>query len=83
MLDDAVALDTTFSEAQREALHSQCGCADTDIREVVGWCLWCDHVYSEYTLAIENEHFAHHCVGAPEQVKESALALLAKRLTQE
>jgi hypothetical protein len=41
--------------------HCQCGCADADSSQVVGWCLWCDHVYTGFTPAIQKEHFAHHC----------------------
>jgi hypothetical protein len=46
------------------SLHCQCGCADADSSQVVGWCLWCDHVYTEFTPAIQEEHFAQHCLKA-------------------
>jgi hypothetical protein len=58
--------------------HCDCGCARFDPNEVVGWCLRCTHVYKVYSPAIENQHFAHHCPEAPEQLKESARARLAK-----
>ena len=61
-------------------VHCQCGCTDADTSEVVGWCLWCDHVYTEYTPAIQDDHFAHHCLEAPTKLKEVALASLAKRM---
>lgn len=61
--DDAVEI---VDLPQGPAPHCRCaGCADADVAAVVAWCLWCDHTYTEYTPAIENEHFAHHCPGAP------------------
>jgi hypothetical protein len=59
--------------------HCNCGCAQSDPNEVVGFCLWCDHRYADYSPKIEAEHFAHHCPEAPEQLKESARARLAGR----
>ncbi len=59
--------------------HCECGCADTDASEIVGWCLHCDHVYANYTPEIENRHFANHCPGVPETVREASRARLAKR----
>ena len=41
--------------------------------------LWCNHVYVEYTPEIEGRHFAYDCPGAPEKLKQTALASLAKR----
>ena len=59
--------------------HSECGCrSDIDPGKVVGWCLHCDHVYANYTPEIENRHFANHCPGAPETVKQAARARLRK-----
>jgi len=66
-------------ERQRSRPHCQCGCADADPSKVVGWCLWCDHVYTEYSREIEDRHSAYDCPGAPEKLKHSALASLAKR----
>lgn len=56
--------------------HCECGCADTDASEVVGWCLHCDHVYAPYTPQIENRHFALHCPGAPLGLKQYAATKL-------
>lgn len=63
---------------QGPAPHCQCGCADADAAEVVGWCFHCTHVYVDYSPAIENDHFAHHCPGAPSQLRETALARSAE-----
>ena len=77
----AVEIDFTGLCEKREQprLHCQCGCADADPGTVVGWCLWCNHGYVEYNPKIENRHFAFHCPGAPERLKQASLARLAKR----
>jgi hypothetical protein len=56
----------------------QCGCAEADSSEVVGWCFHCDHVYVEYSSEIEDRHLANYCPDAPEELKLSALERLAK-----
>jgi hypothetical protein len=56
----------------------QCGCADLDPGASVGICLWCGHRYADYSPKIEAEHFAKHCPEAPEELKETARARLAK-----
>ena len=76
MSDGGALPETVFDDRQG---HCQCVCAYADIGEVVGRCLWCDHVYTEFTAYIQDEHFAHHCLEAPLQMKEAALASLAKR----
>lgn len=55
--------------------HCDCGCADIQ-GESVGFCLWCSHSYQDYSPAIENQHFAHHCPNAPQELKDAALARL-------
>jgi hypothetical protein len=79
----AVQIDFSSLCRKREEprLHCQCGCADADRSDIGGWCLWCDHVYAEYSPAIENRHFAHDCPNAPAKLKDAALARLAKRRT--
>jgi hypothetical protein len=57
--------------------HCMCGCADADPDNVVGWCMWCDHVYLEYNPTTEDQHFAHHCTDAPQELKTSARNRLA------
>lgn len=59
--------------------HCDCGCADADDIKVVGFCMWCDHVYVDYTPQTEDDHFAHHCPNAPEELKKSARNRLARR----
>lgn len=58
--------------------HCECGCASNGPGEVVGWCLHCDHVYADYSPEVEDRHFAHHCPGVPEAVKQAARARLAR-----
>jgi len=80
---EPTAVEIDFSvlsrERQRSKADCQCGCADADPGTVVGWCLWCNHGYVEYNPKIENRHFAYHCPGAPEKLKQASLARLAKR----
>ena len=77
----AVEIDFTslFEKREQPRLHCECGCADADPGTVVGWCLWCDHGYVEYSPEIEDRHFANYCPGAPEKLKQASLAGLAKR----
>ncbi len=42
-------------------------------------CFWCGHGYAEYSKQLEDEHFAHHCPDAPEELKKRALAALDSR----
>ena len=56
----------------------ECGCAEAELSEVVGWCFHCSHVYVEYDPKIENLHFANHCPGVPEELKKSARERLVK-----
>jgi len=58
--------------------HCECGCAEAQTMKIVGFCLWCDHVYSEFTPKIQHLHFAKHCPGAPEQLRQSARARFVK-----
>jgi hypothetical protein len=73
------ALTAKCEEREATLPHCQCGCTDADPGTVVGWCLWCNHGYVEYSPEIENQHFAHDCSGAPEKMKQASLAGLAKR----
>lgn len=63
--DTAVSAET--DEPRAAAPHCECGCADIDSIKFVGWCFWCDHVYSEWNLEIQARHFAHHCPEASNQ----------------
>jgi hypothetical protein len=64
-------------EHQPAIPHCNCGCADVDQEESVGFCVWCSHVYVDYSPAIENQHFAYHCPEAPEELKSGARLRLA------
>ncbi len=73
---DAVEIDFSVlsPERQQSRPQCQCGCADLALGASVGFCLWCDHVYSEWSPAIQDQHFALHCPGAPEQSRLAARA---------
>jgi len=78
---DAVEIDLSVLTPERQQSNPQCecGCAEIDAADIVGWCVWCSHVYADWNLAIQSEHFAHHCPGVPEQGKLEAIASLEKR----
>jgi hypothetical protein len=40
--------------------HCDCGCADTQFGAAVGFCLHCDHVYTDWSPAAQDRHFAEH-----------------------
>jgi hypothetical protein len=69
---EAEAESKRLPEQWEAAPHCECGCASNGPGDVVGWCLHCDHTYAHYSPAIENQHFAHHCPGAPEALKQAA-----------
>jgi hypothetical protein len=60
--------EATVDEPLGPAPHCHCGCADIDASQIVGWCLWCDHVYSKWNLAIQDEHFAQYCPRSPSKI---------------
>ena len=68
-----------FDEPQRAVSHCRCGCDHIDASLIVGWCFWCNHVYSKWSPVIQEQHFAHHCPGAPAQSRQDAHASLTKR----
>src|SRR5207244_12379314 len=75
-----VEIDFSSVVKGRSALpHCECGCSEIEPGEAVGWCPHCHHLYANYSPEIENQHFAYHCPEAPEVLKESARARLAKR----
>jgi hypothetical protein len=56
------------------------GRADQVFGELEGYaavCVWCGHGYDIFTPETEDQHFAHNCPDAPEQLKKTALARLA------
>jgi hypothetical protein len=61
-----------------ERPHCECGCAEAQTMKIVGFCLWCDHVYAEFSPKIQDLHFAKYCLGAPDQLRQSARARFVK-----
>jgi len=49
--------------------HCKCGCADLPFGAAVGFCLYCDHVYSDWDLTIQAEHFGRYCPGTTSDAK--------------
>jgi hypothetical protein len=70
--------DIAFVQKCHERPSCECGCAEAQTMKIVGFCLWCDHVYSECSPRIQDLHFAKHCPGATEKLKESAKQRLAR-----
>jgi hypothetical protein len=56
----------------------ECGCADAHPEDVVGFCVWCSHVYVSYNAKVEAQHFSNLCAGAPEELREAAQRKLAR-----
>jgi hypothetical protein len=81
--DDGSLPESALVEPQGPVPDCQCGCADIDASQIVGWCLWCNHVYSKWNLLIQDQHFASHCPGASAQSRQDAHAALAKRRMNE
>jgi hypothetical protein len=51
---EADAVPIRFLDRGHSAVpHCECGCADADRSEIVGWCFWCDHVYLHYSPETE------------------------------
>jgi hypothetical protein len=63
-----------FKEWEAVRPHCECGCASNAPGDVVGWCLHCDHVYADWSPKLQDRHFAQHCPGAPEALKQAARA---------
>ena len=77
-----VAIDFKLNREGWEARpHCECGCAIIARGDVVGFCLYCDHVYSQYKVSIQAHHFAYDCPGAPEKARVAARASLPERRT--
>jgi hypothetical protein len=70
--------DPAFVQRWHERPSCECGCAEAESNEVVGWCLHCTHVYVDYNPEIEGMHFANYCPGAPDKLKKSARESLVK-----
>ena len=61
-----------------EKPHCECGCAAAHHEEVVGFCVWCSHVYVSYDTKTEAQHFLYFCPGAPEELFKAAQQKLAR-----
>jgi hypothetical protein len=55
-----------------EKPHCECGCADAHPEDVVGYCVWCSHVYVAFNAKTEAQHFSEFCVGAPPELHKAA-----------
>ena len=65
-----------LSDAEKP--RCECGCADSHQEEVVGYCVWCSHVYVTYDIKTEAQHFSHFCAGAPADLREATQQKLAR-----
>lgn len=73
-------MEPLLEQQDAARLHNcECGCEEVDAAMIVGWCLHCNHVYTIYTPKLQDQHFANHCPGAPEGLKQYALASLGRR----
>jgi len=70
--------DPALIQKWQERPHCDCGCAESQMGKVVGFCLWCDHTYAAYNSEIEDRHFAYDCPCAPDQLRQAARARFAK-----
>lgn len=61
-----------------EKPHCECGCADAHPEDIVGFCVWCSHVYISYDAKTEAQHFLDLCPGAPQEIREAAHSKLAR-----
>jgi hypothetical protein len=75
-IQEAISHDPESIQKWHERLstrpHCDCGCAEADMSKIVGFCLHCDHTYAEFSPEIQDRHFAYHCTGAPEELRQSA-----------
>jgi len=79
LIDEILTFMFGTPKPDKGETHCDCGCADADPSKVVGWCWHCSHEYVEYSPEIQDRHFAYHCPGPPEKLKQAALASLAQR----
>lgn len=67
-------LDPSLFQNRWERQYCECGCAEAEMSRIVGFCLHCDHVYAEFNPKIQALHFAEHCPGVPESLRQTARA---------
>jgi hypothetical protein len=61
-----------------EKPRCECGCAAAHHEEVVGFCVWCSHVYVRYDAKTEAQHFLYFCSKAPAELRKAAQSKLAR-----
>lgn len=61
-----------------EKPRCECGCADAHHEDVVGFCVWCSHVYASYDAKTEAQHFSKLCPGAPTELREASQLKLGR-----
>jgi hypothetical protein len=61
-----------------EKTPCECGCANAHPEDVVGFCVWCSHVYVTFDAKTEAQHFSNFCAGAPAELREAAQSRLAR-----
>jgi hypothetical protein len=61
-----------------EKPRCECGCADAHREAVVGYCVWCSHVYVSYDTKTEAQHFLYFCPGAPAELRDASQSKLAR-----
>ena len=68
----AMSSEPALIDEWRDRPECQCGCAESEMGKISGFCLWCTHTYTNYSPEVEDVHFSLHCTGAPKQLRESA-----------
>lgn len=57
-------------------IDTKIDCAVRQLGKCEAACIWCSHGYHDYTREAEDQHFAHECPNAPEELRERAKARL-------
>jgi hypothetical protein len=76
--DDELSAFVGDLTSNAEKPRCECGCADANPEDVVGYCVWCSHVYVSYSPKTEAQHFANFCPGAPAELRVAAKSRLAR-----
>jgi hypothetical protein len=73
-------LSDFFGHLSRDAEkpRCECGCAAAHHEAVVGYCVWCSHVYVRYTPKTEAQHFLYFCPDAPSEIREASRLKLGR-----
>jgi hypothetical protein len=76
---DGIQIDFSMLSDDRQQTRPICRCGCDDTLPSVAFCIWCDHVYADFSPLTEDQHFAHHCSEAPEELRSAASARSTKR----